>query len=167
MDLLNITNENNLGVVSPAFRFDIPGDENNIRTWHQDGNYFLENKKGDEHLVVWIPMNNARKENGSVIIAPGTHKLGKIKSMHSQSKEFKSEQYIIPEQYYKNIEHVFIEANKGDVAFINMDLIHSSGTNITKNEVRYTAQIRFNQINKVDYRPVYLKPEYPIYQRNN
>lgn len=39
--------------------------------------------------------------------------------------------------------------------------------NITDNSVRYTTQIRFNTINRKDYRPVFLRPEYPIYKRLN
>lgn len=166
MDLLDIQDQNNLGLVSPAFRFDIPGDTKNIRTWHQDGNYFLENSKGEEHLVVWIPMNKATKDNGSVIIAPKSHLHGKQQSTYEKSEGFKSAQYTASEDQYLGYEHVFIDADKGDVAFINMDLLHSSGVNVTTDEVRYTSQIRFNTINKEDYRPVMLKPEYPVYERN-
>jgi len=165
-DLLGIEDENNLGIVSPAFRFDIPGDTKNIRNWHQDGNYFLENEKGEDHLVVWIPMNSAKKENGSVIIAPGSHTKGKIKADYLKGEDYKSEQWTVSKDYYSNINPIYIEAEKGDVAFINMDLLHSSGVNVTKNEVRYTAQIRFNKINSSDFRPVFLKPEYPVYKRN-
>jgi hypothetical protein len=164
-ELLNVNDPKNLGVVSPAFRFDIPGDNRNIRTWHQDGNYFLENSRGEDHLVVWIPMNEAHRDNGTVIIAPGSHKIGKQGANHAKAEGFKSEQYTASEDQYKNYEHVYIEADKGDIAFINMDLLHSSGTNVTTDEVRYTAQIRFNQIDKEDYRPVQIKPEYPVYSR--
>ena len=165
MQLLKIDNPNNLGIVSPAFRFDIPGDKSNIRTWHQDSNYFLENKNGNEHLVTWIPLNKAIKDNGSVIIAPGTHKRGRLKMKHEKASKFKSEQYTSAENLYNNEKKDYIEANAGDIAFINMDLLHSSGENITSNSVRYTAQIRFNSINKPEYRPVFLKPEYPEYKR--
>lgn len=165
MQLLQIKNRNNLGTVSPSFRFDIPNDTKNMRKWHQDSNYFLENEKGSEHLVAWIPINHAYSDNGSVIIAPKTHKSGRLNSEHTKSDGFKSEQYICPDSLYKDVEERKIDANPGDIAFINMDLAHTSGTNITKNSVRYTAQIRFNTINKKDYRPVMLKPEYPTYDR--
>ena len=144
MELLNMTDERNLGTVSPAFRYDIPGDKKNVRTWHQDGNYFLENKKGEDHLVVWIPMNKATKDNGSVIVAEGSHKQGKLEATHEISEGFKSEQYTAPEEQYKKFPHIYIEAKKGDIAFINMDLLHSSGVN----------------------RPAQLFPEYPVYERN-
>lgn len=165
MQLLGIKDINNLGTVSPAFRFDIPGDVRNVRAWHQDSNYFLENQQGNEHLVAWIPINKAEKDNGSVIIAPGTHKNGRLESKHEEAEGFKSEQYVIPADYYENTEWQYIDADAGDVAFINMDLIHSSGVNVTDSSVRYTAQIRFNTINRDSYRPVQLKPEYLTYNR--
>lgn len=165
-DLLDIEDEKNLGIVSPAFRFDIPGDTRNIRTWHQDGNYFLENKNGDSHLVVWIPTSKATKENGSVVIAAKSHHQGKLESIYEPGGEgFKSEQRTAPEKQYEKYEHVYVEADVGDIAFIHMDLLHSSGINKTQDEVRYTAQIRMNTINDDDYRPVHLTPHYPEYKR--
>lgn len=165
MQLLGIHDINNLGTVSPAFRFDIPGDKRNTRTWHQDSNYFLENKKGTEHLVAWIPINDAYKNNGSVVMAPRTHKNGRLKSQHEKGQTFTSEQYTTPDEYFEDAHLEYVEASPGDIAFINMDLIHSSGVNITTNSVRYTAQIRFNTINLDEYRPVKLMPEYPTYDR--
>lgn len=165
MELLQIDSPRKLGTVSPAIRFDIPHDQRNARTWHQDSNYFLECKKGEDALVVWIPLNKATKDNGSVIMCPGTHKGGRLESKHEQGTfAQKSEQYTTPASVIEGKELVYIEADAGDIAFINMDLVHSSGQNISDN-VRYTAQIRFNNISKPEYRPVFLKPEYPTYDR--
>ena len=166
MQLLKMTDINNLGTVSPAVRFDIPGDTNNVRKWHQDGNYFLENKDGNKALVTWIPLNKATKDNGSVIIAKGSHQARKKESIFTNLDGFKSEQFITPKEVHNDYEKINIDADKGDIAFIHMDLMHSSGTNITSDEVRYTAQIRFNTINDINYRPVFTKAEYPEYKRN-
>lgn len=166
MELLGIENPNNLGLVSPAFRFDIPGDTRNVRAWHQDSAYFQENALGNEHLVAWIPTTPARRENGSVIMIPGSHRGGKHRSDHVEADGFASEQYVAPRDRIDGRPMVHIEAEPGDVAFINMDLIHASGTNSTADDVRYTAQIRFNTINRDGYRPVQLKPTYPRYARS-
>lgn len=166
MQLLNIAEPENLGLVSPAFRFDIPGDTRNIRAWHQDSAYFLENGVGSEHLVAWIPTTPARKENGSVVLSPATHVFGRQDRTHQKAEGFASEQYIIADELLDGRPVLHIEADPGDVAFINMDLFHGSGVNITEDTVRYTAQIRFNTINRTDYRPVNLKPSYPEYARN-
>ena len=48
-----------------------------------------------------------------------------------------------------------------------MDLVHTSGVNVTEDDVRYTAQMRFNTINDSNYRPVMLRAEYPNYKRAN
>lgn len=165
MDLLGIADPNDLGIVSPAFRFDIPGDDRNVRAWHQDSAYFRENERGDEALVVWIPTTPARRRNGSVIMAPGTHRQGRLGSVHQEADGFRSEQYVVPPQALEGVRTVDVEADPGDVAFINMDLIHRSGVNSTEDEVRYTAQIRFNTINRAEYRPVQLRPLYPTYVR--
>lgn len=165
MQLLRITDPNNLGTVSPAFRFDIPGDTRNIRTWHQDAAYFRENTQGDDHLVAWIPTNPARKDNGSVVIIPGSHRDGYHEPRHDAAEGFSSEQYVVPETRIEGRPKVYIEADPGDIAFIHMDLIHASGVNVTEADVRYTAQIRFNTIDRPDYRPVQLTPSYPTYSR--
>ncbi len=164
--LLEMDDINNLGSVSPAFRFDIPGDARNIRTWHQDASYFLENGAGTDHLVAWIPLNTATKDNGSVIIAPGTHNDGRLPRDYAEANGFASEQYTADMDDHDTSRFITVEAEAGDIAFINMDLLHSSGVNVTQDSVRYTAQIRYNTINRADYRPVFLKPEYPEYQRN-
>lgn len=165
MQLLDMVDENNLGVVSPAFRYDIPGDTRNIRAWHQDSAYFRENAAGRDALVAWIPTNPARQENGSVIIAPGTHREGRFGSVHQQADGHASEQYVVDPARIGDGPFVHVEAGPGDVAFIDMDLVHSSGVNSTEDEVRYTAQIRFNTIDRPDYRPVQLRPVYPTYRR--
>ena len=165
MQLLGMTDPANLGIVSPAFRFDIPGDTRNVRAWHQDSAYFRENDAGTDALVAWIPTTPSRRENGSVVMAPGTHRDGRIGSVHQEASGYRSEQYAVPESLLQGRRLIHVEADPGDVAFINMDLIHGSGVNSTADTVRYTAQIRFNTIDRPDYRPVQLRPSYPTYDR--
>ena len=62
---------------------------------------------------------------------------------------------------YKKIN---VNTSIGDAAFIQMDLIHKSGFN-SSNTVRYTAQIRFTNIEKDDYSPPQLIPKYLQYKR--
>lgn len=165
MQLLGMTDPNNLGIVSPAFRYDIPGDTRNIRAWHQDSAYFRENALGQDALVAWIPTSPARRDNGSVVMAPGTHRDGRIGSVHQEASGYTSEQYVVPPEMIEGRELAYVEADPGDVAFINNDLIHASGVNVTEADVRYTAQIRFNTIDRPEYRPVQLRPLYPTYDR--
>jgi ectoine hydroxylase-related dioxygenase (phytanoyl-CoA dioxygenase family) len=159
LELLGATS---LGVVSPAWRFDAPGDTKNIRDWHQDSNYFLETESGDDAIVVWMPLNEAYSDNGSVILCPGSHKSGRLLSAHKKAEGLASEQFIISQEVAEKYEHITIKASAGDAVFIHMDLIHKSGINITEH-VRQTVQIRFANNKVASYRPVRLIPEYPTY----
>ena len=51
--LIDTDNVNNIGTVSPALRIDIPHDDKNIRDWHQDGSYFLDNMNGNKRLAAF------------------------------------------------------------------------------------------------------------------
>ena len=153
-----------IGTISPSLRIDIPHDTKNTRDWHQDGHYFLDNDDGFNSLVVWISLVNANKENGTVIVCPESHQNGKIKSEHEQGEKLTSEQYITPKEVVDKYKKIDLNTTIGDAAFIQMDLIHKSGFN-SSNTVRYTAQIRFTNIEKDDYSPPQLIPKYSQYKR--
>lgn len=161
------TTKESLGMISPVFRFDVPGDAKNIRDWHQDSNYFLETESGDDAVVVWMPLTEAYADNGSVILCPGSHKDGRLSSNHKKSNGLESEQFVISRDVVDKYKQVTIEASPGDVVFIHMDLIHRSGVNITERDIRYTAQIRFANNKTPSYRPARLIPEYPEYRRRD
>ena len=162
--MIQTKNVKSIGTISPSLRIDIPHDTKNTRDWHQDGHYFLDNDNGFNSLVVWISLINANKENGTVIVCPGSHQDGKIKSVHEQRENLKSEQYIAPQEVVDKYKKINVNTSIGDAAFIQMDLIHKSGFN-SSNTVRYTAQIRFTNIEKDDYSPPQLIPKYLQYKR--
>ena len=162
--LIDTDNENNIGTVSPALRIDIPHDDKNIRDWHQDGSYFLDNMNGNNSLVVWISLGTSNKENGGVIICPKSHLEKKIKSDYKKQEKLKSEQHIAPQSIIEKYDQTHLVTKKGDVAFIQMDTIHKSGYN-SSNVVRYTAQIRFTNIAKNDYNPPTQSAKYRNYLR--
>ena len=162
--LIGTDNVNNIGTVSPALRIDVPHDDKNIRDWHQDSSYFLDNGDGNNSLVVWISLGTSNKENGGVIICPKSHLEKKLKSDYKKQESLKSEQYVAPQSIIEKYDQTHITTTKGDVAFIQMDTIHKSGYNSSK-VVRYTAQIRFTNIIKNDYNPPTQSIKYKNYLR--
>ena len=163
--LIDTDDVNNIGTVSPALRIDIPHDEKNIRDWHQDGSYFLDNVNGNNSLVVWISLGTSNKENGGVIICPKSHLEKKFKSEYKKPEILKSEQHIAPQSIVEKYNQIHLTTTKGDVAFIQMNTIHKSGYN-SSNVVRYTAQIRFTNIKKDDYNPPSTPTDYKKYTRS-
>tara|TARA_B110000438_G_scaffold57654_1_gene57680 strand:+ start:787 stop:1575 length:789 start_codon:yes stop_codon:yes gene_type:complete len=150
--LINTKNIKSIGTNSPNLRIDVPEDKKNTRSWHQDGHYFLDNSDGYDSLVLWISLVGANKENGTVIICPGSHEEKKITAGHTSADKLVSEQHITPQQIVDKYSKIDLNTKIGDVALIQMDLIHRSGYN-SSNKVRYTAQIRYTNLEKDDYTP--------------
>lgn len=151
-ELINTKNIKSIGTISPNLRIDFPDDTKNTRTWHQDGHYFLDNSDGFDSLVVWISLTGANKENGTVIICPESHKEKKIKPEFGSAGNLISEQYTTPQKIVDKYKKIHLNTEVGDLAIIQMDLIHRSGYN-SSDKVRYTAQIRFTNFEKDDYMP--------------
>lgn len=74
-------------------------------------------------------------------------------------KKNRSEQHKISEKLIKNFKKKFVNANVGDLAFINFHLVHSSGKNVSQS-IRYTTQIRFTRNDGDDYNPPNLSLNY-------
>jgi len=150
--LLHLDSIQSLGTNSSSLRIDVPHDKKNIRDWHQDSHYFLDNKNASDSLVVWIPFDDVEEKNGAVLICPKSHREGRLESVHVEATYGISEQYITDSKKVEKYEQIIANCKKGDTIFFNMDLIHKSGVN-SSDEVRYTAQIRYTSLNKPGFRP--------------
>lgn len=162
--LLHMDDLKQLATISPALRIDTPFDKSNIRDWHQDSHYFLDNEKGSDALVTWVCLGDAYKENGSILICPKSQKEGRLVSEYIIGSSNVSEQYVTPSEIINKYDKLIVEVKKGDVVLFNMDLIHKTGDNVS-NSVRYTAQIRYSNLSKLDYKPPQTSINYPKYNR--
>lgn len=151
----------NLGTISPAFRMDRPGDDEHLRTWHQDSNYFLETESGDTAMVLWVPMVPATLDNGTIAVCPGSHTRGRLGSSYQPPDGDASEQFTVPDEEVFKYDRVRIEAAPGDVLYVHMDLIHGSMPN-RSTDTRYTAQLRLAAFDDPTYSPVQLRPKYDV-----
>ena len=162
--LLHMDNLDYIAAINPALRIDMPFDKKNIRDWHQDSHYFLDNKKGSDALVTWMCLGDAYKENGSIFVCPKSQNEGRLDSEHIIGNSGISEQYVTSNEIVNKYDKLLVEAKKGDVVLFNMDLIHKSGDNVS-NTVRYTTQIRYSNLSKLDYNPPQTSIKYPKYNR--
>ena len=162
--LLGVDDMKKLAVVNPVLRIDVPNDSKNKRDWHQESNYFTDVKDGKNGVVVWMPFNDVSEKNGSVILCPGSHKEGSLNSTHISAESGKSEQFVTPPEFVKKYDCISVICERGDVAFLNTDLIHKSGDN-SSNQVRYTTQIRFFRLDIPDYNPPISATSYQNYER--
>lgn len=158
----------NLSVTSYMLRMDVPFDKRNNLDWHQDSSYFVQNLKGENGTVCWIPMQDISARNGAVRLCVGSQKEGLLRSKKSKKTDGSaSDQYQVSNRYLKKYRIIDVKAQVGDAAFFNMDLIHRSGVN-SIDHIRFTAGARYHRMLVPDFLPgrfAYIPNEFVKAQR--
>lgn len=139
-----------LSATGHMIRMDAPEDLRNTLNWHQEIPYYPQNEDGNNAAVMWFPLNNHTKFHGPVIVAPESHKLGKIELEHIPSDGVKSEQYVVPEKYLKEFKEIQVVIPVGSAVIFNMNLFHSSGFN-SSDEIRFSGTIRYHNMAATDW----------------
>jgi ectoine hydroxylase-related dioxygenase (phytanoyl-CoA dioxygenase family) len=91
-------------------------------------------------LVVWVPLVDVNKENGSIIIYPGSHKNGIL--------PFTTEGGFAKVEYEG--ESIQPEMKVGDVAIFSTKLVHESGP-ILNDTIRWSCHFRYTDILEQDF----------------
>ena len=104
---------------------------------HQD---WLSMEPTMNSLVVWVPLVDLGKENGTILIWPGTHKLGPLPfdSVGGFAKVEVEGEFIQP------------ELEVGDIAIFSTLLIHGSG-DILNDTIRWSCHYRYTDMLEQDY----------------
>ena len=104
---------------------------------HQD---WLSMESSMNSLVVWVPLVDVGKENGTILIWPGTHKLGPLPfdSVGGFAKVEVEGEFIQP------------ELEVGDIAIFSTLLIHGSG-DILNDTIRWSCHYRYTDMLEQDY----------------
>lgn len=91
-------------------------------------------------LVVWVPLVDVNKENGSILIWPGSHKLGALPfdSSGGFAKVEVKGDFIQP------------ELKIGDIVIFSTLLIHGSG-DILNDTIRWSCHYRYTDMLDQDY----------------
>lgn len=91
-------------------------------------------------LVVWIPLVDVNKENGSIIIYPGSHKQGVL--------PFTTEGGFAKVEYEG--ESIQPEMKVGDIAIFSTKLVHESGP-ILNDTIRWSCHFRYTDMMEQDF----------------
>ncbi len=141
-----------LSAASFVLRMDVPEDTRNVLNWHQDSSYFQPAQSGSNGLVAWAPLLDVTMENGTVIVCKGSHKEGRIPIPAEYQGQGYSHQFTVSLKYVEKYPLIDVVANKRDLVFFNMDIIHRSGRN-TSQKVRFSSLGRYHRILTPDYTP--------------
>jgi len=117
----------------PSVRFDFPEESEFLTKAHQD----VRSIRSGRCITIWIPLRRVDAHHGTVSLYPKTHRLGLL--------EFSvgSEENLKVDDAYIEHEAVPIEADPGDVVFMNSFVIHKSHPN-SSNRIKLNVQAFYN-----------------------
>ena len=125
--------KNLITFTDPALRLDSPNDFRNSLGWHQDSSYCRQNIDGNNGSVLWLPLRNLSNNMGKLQFIKSSHRIGTLNRKKIRSKQFSSQQRLIPKKLIsKNSEIMEVDLKLGDALLMNLNLIHRSGQNISK-----------------------------------
>ena len=134
-ELLNINKTSSLYGSANRMRIDPPSDERRTYGWHQEIFYTFPDTK---FLQTWCPMlRDTSNENGTIKIKKGSHKEGIAKQSWKEI-DGRATQIIIDPEITDKYKTISLEMKVGDILFFDGHLAHKSGTNSTKDEVRFS-----------------------------
>ena len=138
------------GVLQPALsspniavRVDMPAGEGSMPfPSHQDYPY---NRGSNNGIVVWIPLQDTDEQLGCLQYSPNTHKDGFIKGNTPKTDRLSG--VILTDDYVLKS----IPMLAGDALLFSMFLVHKSGVNSTRGSIRFSVQIRYNDLSDVNF----------------
>lgn len=96
--------------------------------WHQDYGYWYHNGCLFPDLVsCLIAVDPATRENGCLQVIRGSHRMGRIE--HATTGDQTGADMERVEAALERLEHVYIEADPGDVFMFHSNLLHRSDAN--------------------------------------
>ena len=98
--------------------------------WHQDYGYWYDDGfLTDDMASCYVALDRAVRENGCLMVMPGTHKYGRLR--HGESGEQMGADMSRVAALQKRHETVYVELEPGDAVFFHANLLHSSNPNLS------------------------------------
>ena len=94
--------------------------------WHQDIRYWSFDRP--ELITAWLALGHEDRENGSLIVIPGSHRNSYDRGQFDAALFFRTD--VKKNQQLTSTARV-VELNAGDVLFFHCRLLHSAGRNQT------------------------------------
>ena len=105
--------------------------------WHMDAISGLSDSHESQIVNAWIPITEARRENGCLLVIPGSHKFG-----------------VLPGASDEMIERaVALEVSPGDIVILDNKLLHSATSNTSVDDYRWAFNFRYLPIGQTSGRP--------------
>lgn len=139
-----------ISVRNLTLRMDVPDDKKNIYGWHQDSAYDNFNLDPKNGIVLWTPLINTNKRNGTLQVMPGSHVEDNCCYLKKTGGKFGSKQILVEKKYLDKYKSKSVEVKKNSCLVCLANLFHASGFNSSK-QVRFVFIVRFNKILSKDF----------------
>ncbi|MEG5053893.1 MULTISPECIES: phytanoyl-CoA dioxygenase family protein [unclassified Microcoleus] len=130
----------------PMVRFKVPNADQTIVPPHQDSAYSSHIEK---FITVWVPLTPITEEVGGVAFYEGTQHLGQLP--HGASGAWESRALFDESIYSKSSPQMEL----GDILFFTPTIVHASETNISKDTIRFSIDMRAFSQTTVSPKPYY------------
>ena len=109
--------------------------------WHQDLATVAPEADDTEMVTVWIPLTEANRENGCLLVAPKSHKRGL--AVHCIDPVSRYSRQAIPEKFVgKDQKAVLMQP--GDVLLLDKLTMHASLPNLSES-IRWSIDLRYQK----------------------
>jgi hypothetical protein len=109
--------------------------------WHQDQGVVTEEADSSNTLTVWLPLTDARRDNGTLAVSPRTHMNGlALHCLDGIPGELRGEQVVAADM------------ERGDVLFQHKLTKHSAFHNVS-DRIRWSFDLRYQPIGEPTGRP--------------
>ncbi|XP_061167989.1 phytanoyl-CoA dioxygenase, peroxisomal-like [Saccostrea echinata] len=108
-----------------------PGKKSSRHPLHQDLHYFPF-RPADRVVCSWTAMEKVNRENGCLVVLPGTHKGELLQHDYPEWEGGVNRMYHGVRDFDPNAPRVHLPMEAGDTVFFHPLLIHGSGMNKTK-----------------------------------
>ncbi len=110
--------------------------------WHQDLATIMPEADDSRILTVWIPITEATRENGCMLVAPRSHRRGLV--THCPDPNSNYSRHAIPDRLVGD-RRVALAMRPGDVLFLTMLTMHASLPNLS-GDIRWSVDLRYQPI---------------------
>ena len=144
-------NEKNLSIRDVKLRMDFPNDTRNSYNWHQDSAYDKFSLNSNNGVILWIPLIDTNKKNGTLVIKPGSEYSGfNCSKRVSKGDRFTSEQILVMPKYLKKYRSKHINVKKNNCLVTYSGIFHKSGINLS-DHIRFTLIAKYNNLLSKDF----------------
>ena len=147
-ELLELKNYNTIYPTIPRILMQAPRDERRTYGWHQEIFYNIPNARFVQCYCPIIRDNTI--QNGSLEICKKSHNSGLLKQTWNEQKN-RALQVIVDEEVVNKYEQIKFPMKVGDFLFFDQYLMHRSGYNSTKDEIRFSLVIMWNDCSHSDW----------------